>query len=157
MPEIRDPVTHEIIGAAIEVHRNLGPGVLESAFEACLCFELAERGLGVERQVAMPLIYKGVKLNLGYRPDLIINGKVIVELKSVDRLITQHEAQVLTYLKLSGLETGLLINNQSQPLVNGIKRLVRSASAVTAVSARVKIKESRNTRHADQPWHTQDP
>jgi GxxExxY protein len=135
MTEIRDPLTHEIIGAAIEVHRNLGPGVLESAFEACLCFELAERGLSVERQVGMPLIYKGVKLNIGYRPDLIVNGAVIVELKSVDRLITQHEAQVLTYLKLSGLETGLLINIQSQPLIKGIKRLVRSASAVSAVSA----------------------
>jgi GxxExxY protein len=127
MAEMRDPLTHEIIGAAIEVHRNLGPGILESAFEACLCFELVERGLAVERQVAMPLIYKGVKLKLGYRPDLIINGAVIVELKSVDKLITQHLAQVLTYLKLSGLQTGLLINIQSQPLINGIKRLVKSA------------------------------
>ena len=135
MAEIRDPLTHQVIGAAIEVHRNLGPGILESAFEACLCFELAERGLGVERQVGLPLIYKGVKLNLGYRPDLIIEGALIVELKSVERLITQHEAQVLTYLKLSGLQTGLLINIQSQPLIKGIKRLVRSASAVSAVSA----------------------
>jgi GxxExxY protein len=88
-----------------------------------------ERGLAVERQVAMPLIYKGVKLKLGYRPDLIINGAVIVELKSVDKLITQHQAQVLTYLKLSGLQTGLLINIQSQPLINGIKRLVTAVSA----------------------------
>ena len=135
MAEIRDPLTHQVIGAAIEVHRNLGPGVLESAFEACLCFELAERGLVVERQVGMPLIYKGVKLNLGYRPDLIIERALIVELKSVEKLITQHEAQVLTYLKLSGLETGLLINIQSQPLIKGIKRLVRSVSAVSAVSA----------------------
>ena len=135
MAEIRDPLTHQVIGAAIEVHRNLGPGILESAFEACLCFELAERGLGVERQVGLPLIYKGVKLNLGYRPDLIIEGALIVELKSVERLIAQHEAQVLTYLKLSGLQTGLLINIQSQPLIKGIKRLVRSASAVSAVSA----------------------
>ena len=133
MAEIRDPLTHQVIGAAIEVHRNLGPGVLESAFEACLCFELAERGLGVERQVGLSLIYKGVKLNLGYRPDLIIEGTLIVELKSVERLITQHEAQILTYLKLSGLRTGLLINIQSQPLIKGIKRFVRSA--VSAVSA----------------------
>jgi GxxExxY protein len=135
MAEIRDPLTHQVIGAAIEVHRNLGPGILESAFEACLCFELAERGLGVERQVGLPLIYKGVKLNLGYRPDLIVEGALFVELKSVERLITQHEAQVLTYLKLSGLQTGLLINIQSQPLIKGIKRLVRSTSAVSAVSA----------------------
>jgi hypothetical protein len=135
MENIRDPLTHEVIGAAIEVHRNLGPGVLESAFEECLCFELAIRNLGVQRQVGLPFIYKGVKLNIGYRPDLIIAEKLIVELKSVEKLIPQHDAQVLTYLKLSGLETGLLINIQAQPLIKGIKRFVRSRSVVSAVSA----------------------
>lgn len=135
MSEIRDPLTHEVIGAAIEVHRSLGPGVLESAFEECLCFELAERNLSVERQVGLPLIYKNVRLNIGYRPDLIIERRLIVELKSVEKLVKQHEAQVLTYLKLSQLPIGLLINIQSQPLINGIKRFIRSSSEVSAVSA----------------------
>ena len=133
-----DPLTHEIIGAAIEVHRNLGPGMLESAYEECFCFELIGRGLSVRRQVILPLVYKSVELNLGYRPDLVIDNQVIVELKCVEKLLPVHEALVLTYLKLTGLERGLLINFQSQPLVNGIKRLVRNwspASAVTAVSA----------------------
>lgn len=98
MAEIRDPLTHEVIGAAIEVHRCLGPGILESAFEECFCFELAERNLSVQRQVGLPLIYKNVKLNVGYRPDLIIEDRLIVELKSVEKLLKQHEAQVLTYL-----------------------------------------------------------
>ena len=135
MTEIHDKLTYQIIGAAIEVHREFGPGVLESAYEASLCVELAERGLSVERQVTLPLMYKNQKIDAGYRPDLVINGSVIVELKCVEKLLPVHDAQVLTYLKLSGIETGLLINFQSQPLMKGIKRLVRSRSAVSAVSA----------------------
>jgi GxxExxY protein len=132
-----DPLTHEIIGAAIEVHRHLGPGMLESAYEECFCFELVGRGLSVKRQVILPLVYKSVQLNLGYRPDLVVDDQVIVELKCVEKILPVHEAQVLTYLRLTGLHRGLLINFQSQPLINGIKRIVRNyvPSAVTAVSA----------------------
>ena len=120
----RDPLTHQIIGAAIEVHRHLGPGILESAYEECLCFELAQRGLSLRRQVALPLHYKGQRLELGFRPDLIVEEKVLVELKCIEKLMSIHDAQLLTYLRLSGIKVGLLINFQSQPLINGIKRMV---------------------------------
>ena len=120
----RDPLTHEIIGAAIDVHRELGPGLLESSYEECLCFELAARGLAFRRQPGMPLVYKQVQLEIGYRPDLIVNESVLVEIKCVEKLASVHQAQVLTYLKLSGIRTGLLINFHAQPLVDGIKRLV---------------------------------
>jgi GxxExxY protein len=122
----KDPLTGEIIGAAIEVHRELGPGILESAYQECLCYELATRGLSVERQVTLPVVYKTIKLDIGYRPDLIVENQVIVELKCVEKLIPIHDAQVLTYLRLSGLQRGLLINFQSQPLMKGIKRIVRN-------------------------------
>jgi GxxExxY protein len=122
----KDPLTGEIIGAAIEVHRELGPGILESAYQECLCFELAIRGLSVERQVTLPVVYKTIKLDIGYRTDLIVENQVIVELKCVEKLIAIHDAQVLTYLRLSGLQRGLLINFQSQPLMRGIKRIVRN-------------------------------
>jgi GxxExxY protein len=120
----RDPLTHEIIGGAIEVHRHLGPGMLESAYEECFSFELALRGLSVRRQVALPIVYKGRKLEFGYRPDLVVENEVIVELKCVEKLLSIHDAQLLTYLRLSNIRKGLLINFQSQPLINGIKRLV---------------------------------
>ncbi len=120
----RDPLTGEIIGAAIEVHRELGPGILESAYQECLCFELALRGLSLRRQAAMPVVYKGRRLDLGFRPDLIVEEKVIVELKCVEKLLPVHDAQLLTYLRLSGIKVGLLINFQAQPLMRGIKRLV---------------------------------
>ena len=120
----RDPLTHEIIGAAIEVHRQLGPGILESAYAACLCFELGMRGLSPKRQVTLPVMYKNQRLEFGFRPDLIIEEKVLVELKCVEKLMPIHDAQVLTYLRLSGVRVGLLINFQSQPLVDGIKRMV---------------------------------
>ena len=126
MPEIRDPLTHEIIGAAIEVHRELGPGMLESAYEECFAFELAARNLSIRRQVSLPIIYKGQKIEAGYRPDLIIEGQVIVELKCVEKLIPVYDAQLLTYLRLSGVERGLMINWFSSPLINGIKRMVRT-------------------------------
>jgi len=120
----RDPLTHAILGAALEVHRELGPGILESAYQECLCFELAGRGLSVQRQVILPVVYKSIKLDIGYRPDLIVENQVIVELKCVEKLIRIHEAQLLTYLRLSGMRKGLLINFQSQPLMKGVKRMV---------------------------------
>lgn len=120
----RDPLTHEIIGAAILVHRELGPGLLESAYEACLSYELTERKLAFRRQPTLPIIYKGLQIDAGYRPDFIIENAVIVEMKCVEKLMKVHNAQVLTYLKLSGIRTGLLINFLSQPLIDGINRLV---------------------------------
>jgi GxxExxY protein len=124
MDQLRDPLTHEIIGAAIEVHRHLGPGMLESVYQECLCYELVQRELAFKREPPLPVVYKGVKLDLGFRPDLVVSERVIVELKCVEKLLSVHDAQVLTYLRLSGMKTGLLINFQSQPLINGIRRLV---------------------------------
>jgi GxxExxY protein len=115
-------ITQRIIGAAIEVHRQLGPGLLESAYEECLCHELQIRKLNFERQKAIPLVYKDAKLDCGYRLDLLVEGRIVVELKSVDGLGPIHEAIVLTYLKLSGHHLGLLINFNVTLLKDGIKR-----------------------------------
>ncbi len=106
----KDPRTSPIIGAAIEVHRNLGPGLLESAYEECLCHELHLRGIDCKRQVPLPVLYKGLKLDCGYKIDLIVQDEVVVELKAVERVLPIHEAQLLTYLKLTGKRVGLLIN-----------------------------------------------
>lgn len=119
-----DKFSKEIIGAAIEVHRNLGPGLLESAYEECLCRELVIRGLTFERQKPLPLSYKGIKLDCGYRLDIVVEGLVILELKAVDRIEPIHEAQLLTYLKLAKLKLGILINFNVPVLKNGIKRIV---------------------------------
>ena len=129
-----DPLTFGIIGAAIEVHRHLGPGILESAYEKCLCFELELRGIGFRRQPPLPIIYKGLEIDFGFRADLIVEEKVIVELKCVETLLSIHDAQVLTYMRLTGLETGLLVNFQSQPLAKGIKRFSLKNSVVSVVS-----------------------
>lgn len=115
-------ITEIIIGCAIEVHRNLGPGLLESTYEECLTFELKSEGLKVIRQKPIPLIYKEIKLDCGYRLDLLIEDKVIVELKSVEAFSDVHEAQILTYLKLTEKEVGLLINFNVKLLKQGIKR-----------------------------------
>lgn len=115
-------ITEKIIGCAIEVHRNLGPGMLESAYEECLAFELKNAGLTVERQVAVPVIYKEIKLNCGYRIDLLVEDTVIIELKTVDNFAPVHEAQVLTYMKFSNKNIGLLLNFNVVLLKNGIKR-----------------------------------
>ncbi|MHB8501705.1 MAG: GxxExxY protein [Candidatus Acidiferrales bacterium] len=117
-------LTHGIIGAAIEVHRLLGPGLLESAYEDCLCHELALRRIRFEKQKPIPLVYKGTKLECGFRLDLLIEGRVVVELKSVDGLGPIHEAIVLTYLRLSGHELGLLINFNVPVLKDGIRRFI---------------------------------
>ncbi|MEQ9557280.1 MAG: GxxExxY protein [Rhodospirillales bacterium] len=119
-----DPLTEKVIGLAIEVHRHLGPGLLESAYEECLCFELETNGIGHSKQVPLPVTYKNTKLECGYRMDLVVEDKLVIELKTVDRLLPIHEAQLLTYLKLSGLKTGLLLNFNSSVLKDGIRRLV---------------------------------
>jgi len=117
-------VTDLIIGAAIEVHRELGPGLLEATYEECLSYELAERKLKVDRQPGRPMLYKGTQLSIGYRPDLVVENTVIVELKSVERLLPIHVAQVLTYLKLEDLRVGLLLNFNCRWMVSGIQRIV---------------------------------
>ena len=123
-PDTRDPLTSQVIGLAIEVHRGLGPGLLESAYEECLCFELREYGVEFRRQVPLPVVYKSVKLDCGYRLDMMIEDNLIVELKTVERLLPVHDAQLLTYLKLSGVRTGLLMNFNVPVLKDGIRRLV---------------------------------
>jgi GxxExxY protein len=119
-------ITETIIGAAIEVHRALGPGLLESAYEACLCFELVRRGLTVEQQKPLPVVYQDVKLDCGYRLDLLVEDAVIVEVKAVDRLAPIHQAQLLSYLKLPGCEVGLLINFNVKVLKDGLRRVVNN-------------------------------
>ncbi len=119
-------ITQNIIGAAIEVHKNLGPGLLESAYEACIVFELVQLGLRVEQQKPLPLIYKQVALDCGYRLDILVEGKVVVEVKCIDLLLPIHEAQLLSYLKLTGCKVGLLINFNVKVLKDGIIRKVNN-------------------------------
>jgi GxxExxY protein len=130
-----DPLTHRIIGAAIEVHRLLGPGLLESTYEECLCLELSLFGIPFERQLRLPIVYKSVTLLRAYRVDLLIDKAVIVEIKTIDKILPVHEAQLLTYLRLSGLERALLFNFNSVPLRSGIRRLNNTnPSSVSPVS-----------------------
>jgi GxxExxY protein len=117
-------LSSKIIGAAIEVHRKLGPGLLESSYQSCLVYELEELQIRCDQQVPQPLIYKDVHLEMGYRMDLLVDNRIVVELKSVDKLIDVHIAQILTYLKLSNAELALLINFNVPRLVDGIKRFV---------------------------------
>ncbi len=117
-------LTHEIIGAAIEVHRVLGPGLLESAYEECLARELSLRSIKYERQKPLPVVYKEVKLDCDYRLDFLVEGRVVLELKAVESLAPIHEAIVLTYLRLSGCKIGLLINFHVEVLKNGLRRFV---------------------------------
>jgi GxxExxY protein len=117
-------LTHEIIGAAIDVHRVLGPGLLESAYEECLAHDLKHRLIPFERQKALPLVYRDVKLDCGYRIDLLVDRRVVVELKAVENLAPIHDAVLLTYLRLSGCSIGLLINFHTVVLKDGIRRLV---------------------------------
>ena len=130
-PVVMDPIeigesnslTSKIIGAAIEIHRALGPGLLESAYQACLMYELQLRGFKVEDQKPLPIFYKDVMLDCGYRLDLVVENQVIIEIKSVSNFISIHEAQLLSYLKLSGYRTGLLINFNVKILKDGIRRM----------------------------------
>jgi GxxExxY protein len=124
-----DPLTEKVIGAAIEVHRHLGPGLLESAYEICLCYELSQMSLQFERQVHLPVAYKGVKLDCGYRMDILVEDSVVVEIKTVDTLLPVHAAQLLTYLKLSGKAVGLLLNFNEPVLKRGIRRIANSGSS----------------------------
>ncbi len=117
-------LTSEIIGSAIEVHRNLGPGLLESTYEECMAFELQERKLIVQRQHEIPVLYKGNKLDQNYRIDLLVNNQVIIELKSIKKIEPIHDAQLLTYLKLANIRYGLLLNFNVPVMKQGIKRLL---------------------------------
>ncbi|MBH0052324.1 MULTISPECIES: GxxExxY protein [unclassified Pseudoalteromonas] len=117
-----DTLTKTVIGCAIEVHRNLGPGLLESSYEACLIYELSKIGLSAKNQVELPIYYKDQYINTGYRLDILLPNKLIIELKAVDKLLPIHSAQLITYMKLSEISTGLLINFNVLKLVNGIKR-----------------------------------
>lgn len=124
MVEEINKLTGEIIGAAIEVHRALGPGLLESAYEECLCRELEIREIVFERQKELPIQYKGAKLDCGYRLDVVVANTVILEFKACEKLEPIHEAQLLTYLKLSGVKVGLLINFNVPVLTSGIRRII---------------------------------
>jgi len=117
-------ITGSIVDSAMKVHSALGPGLLENAYEACLIYELQKRGLKVANQVGLPVVYESVKLDIGYRLDLVVEETVVVELKAVESLHSIHEAQLLSYLKLSGKKVGLLINFNVHHLKDGIKRMV---------------------------------
>ncbi len=123
---IESTLTEQILKCAYKVHSSLGPGLLESAYEACLFYELQKSGLKVEKQKALPVIYEEIKLEVGYRIDLLVEDKVIIELKAVETLNNVHLAQTLTYLKLSGCKVGLLINFNVKSLKNGIKRVINT-------------------------------
>ena len=124
MPYEKDVLTDQIIGFAIVVHRHLGPGLLESAYEECLCHELSQNEIGFKRQVPLPVVYKSVRLDCGYRIDIVVENRLILELKAAERLMPIHEAQVLTYMRLSGIPTGLLLNFNTPVLKDGIRRLM---------------------------------
>src|SRR6185437_16406623 len=119
-----DKLAHSIIGLAMRVHTRLGPGLLENAYEHCLCHEFDRNGLAYERQVGLPLAYDGLMLDCGYRADIIVSRDVVLELKSVDRILPLHEAQLLTYLRLSQCHVGLLLNFNTLSLKDGIRRRV---------------------------------
>ena len=121
---IHGELTEKVVGAAIEVHRHLGPGLLESAYEECLCHELGLRGVKFQRQIPMPLSYKGCKVDGAYRLDIVVEEKVILELKSVEETTAVHEAQLMTYLKLSGMRVGFLMNFNVSAMKDGIVRRI---------------------------------
>ena len=123
---IENIISETIIGCAIKVHKALGPGLLENAYLECLYYELRKTGLKVEKQKPIPLIYEEVRLEVGYRLDLIVNNKIIIEIKSVDKLNDVHSAQIITYLKLTGCKLGLLINFNEIRVINGIKRIANN-------------------------------
>ena len=136
-PEALDQITRKIIGAAINVHRALGPGLLESTYEACLAYELVQLGFSIDRQKELPVRYRGATIDCGYRLDLFVEGEIIVEVKAVDQLLPVHQAQVMSYLRMSGLHVGLLLNFNVRVLKQGLKRIVNEfpRSAFSATSA----------------------
>ena len=117
-------LSERVIGLAIEVHRHLGPGLLESAYEECLCFELKQSAIEYRRQVSLPVAYKDVRLDCGYRMDVVVERALILEIKAIDRFTPVHEAQMLSYLRLSRLQVGLLLNFNSVALRDGLRRFV---------------------------------
>ncbi len=119
-------ITETIVGVAINIHRTLGPGLLESAYEACMVYDIVQAGLKVEQQKPLPVVYRGVRLECSYRLDLMIENEVIVEIKSIEKLLPIHRAQLMSYLKLSGCKVGLLINFNVEVLKNGIQRVVNN-------------------------------
>ncbi|MEM7681005.1 MAG: GxxExxY protein [Planctomycetota bacterium] len=119
-----DELSRAVLGCAIEVHRELGPGLLESAYEACLVWEIEQAGLACQRQLSLPVHYKGQSLDVGYRVDLVVEDRLILELRTVDTILPVHEAQLLTYMKLTGFSTGLILNFKTALLRDGIKRMV---------------------------------
>jgi len=123
-PTDRDPLSERVIGLAIDVHRALGPGLLESAYEECLCLELRQAEIAHARQVPLPIVYKGIRLDCGYRLDIVIGEALIVEIKAVEQLLPIHDAQILTYLRLSRHKVGLIINFNTALLKNGVRRFV---------------------------------
>jgi hypothetical protein len=134
----KDPISEAVIGFCIRIHRELGPGLLENAYEECLCYELSKAGIRFERQKPLPLAYESVRLDCGYRIDLVIEDRLILELKTVDLLLPIHEAQLLTYLKLSRIPVGLLINFNVPVLIQGVKRLVNNYHPVASDGLPVK-------------------
>jgi len=126
IPDELDKISYIIIGLAIEVHRNLGPGLLESAYKECLFYEIKNEGLVVEKEKALPIIYKNLKLEHGYRIDLLVENKLVIELKTVENFTPVHYAQILTYLKLGKYPLGLLLNYNSKILRNNIKRFINT-------------------------------
>ena len=142
---IRTNITGQIIGAAIKVHRKLGPGLLESAYEACLAYELEKLGLHVQRQKAVPLVYETVKLECGFRADLVVEGRIVVEIKGKEAIHPVDQAQLLSHLRLLNLQVGLLINFHVVQLKDGIKRMVNNyheASADNGQPCPLGMKES---------------
>jgi len=132
-------LTERIIGAAIEVHRQTGPGLMESVYEECLCYELSQLGIRFERQVQLPITYEGVKLDYGYKMDLVVEDSVVLELKTVEKLLPVHTAQLLTYLKLSGKPVGLLLNFNAPILTKGIKRLINDFSVASGLDSKNSV------------------
>jgi len=124
MAMIRDPLTERVIGLAIEVHKTLGPGLLESVYEDCLCHELRTHGIEHQRQLALPVSYKGLRLDAGFKIDAVVERRLVLELKAADQILPVHEAQLLTYMKLGNYRTGLLLNFHVALLKDGIKRMV---------------------------------
>lgn len=126
-------LTERVIGAAIAVHRELGPGLLESAYEACLAKELIDRRIRFQRQVELPVVYKGERIDCGYRMDLVVDGTLLVELKSIEKIVALHEAQLLTYMRLAGLPVGLIINFNVRVLKDGLVRRALTQSPLRAL------------------------
>jgi GxxExxY protein len=142
-----DRLSDLIIGAAIEVHRQTGPGLLEAVYEECLCYELSRLNLRFRRQVELPVGYKGIKLDCGFRMDILVEDAIVLELKTVDQLLPIHAAQLLTYLKLSGKQVGLLLNFNEPILKKGIKRLVNhfKETPLTSAASALQSREDANT------------